>query len=306
MSFNDDKKRDKLLSSLLPVVEKDAAKPEEEFLDELQEKSTSEFLASSANDTKKSQIKTTFPVWRIIMKSNITKFAAAAVIIVGVVLVINHLGTQIDSSSVAWGEVIRKLEDIHKYSFRKIRLETTDPQKGYESGTETKVYYSDEYGEWTESFRNGHIHTRTYALLKERVFIGIVPLAKIYDRHSLSDAEIRELEQMMPSQVVMRFLGADYKALGSELIDGVKVEKVEVHDPKILNPNAPPIEDFVARLAVDVETELPVSLELEFVIDGKIYTKMIFDQFQWNIKLDASDFEPDIPDDYTKGEFSDG
>ena len=150
------------------------------------------------------------------------------------------------------------------------------------------------------------ITSKTYALLKDKVFIGIIPLAKVYDRHSLSDAAIRELEQMMPRQVVMRFLEADYKALGSEVIDGVKAEKVEVYDPKILNPNAPSLDDFVAVLAVDVETELPVSLELEFVVDGKIYTKMIFDQFEWNIKLDASDFEPDIPEDYTMEQSSDG
>ncbi len=245
-------------------------------------------------------------IWRTIMKSNITKLAAAAVIIVGIMLVINYLGTNVDVSNVAWGEVVKKLENIQTYSFRKIRMETTDPQKNFESGAETKVHYSTEYGEWTETFRDGHIVSKTYALLKERIFIGMVPVAKIYDRHSLSDAAVRELEQMMPRQVVMRFLEADYKALGSEVIDGVKVEKVEVYDPKILNPNAPPIDDFVAVLSVDVETELPVSLELEFVVEDKIYTKMIFDQFEWNIKLDASDFEPDIPDDYTMGQFSDG
>jgi outer membrane lipoprotein-sorting protein len=245
-------------------------------------------------------------LWRTIMKSNITKFAAAAVIIIAVSLGVYYSGGSIDGTSVAWGEVVKKLEDIQTYSFRKRRMETTDPQKNFESGTETKVHYSVEYGEWTESFLNGHVSTRTYSLLKEKVFIGIVPLAKVYDRHSLSDAELRELEQMMPRQVVMRFLEANYKALGSKIIDGVKVEKVEVNDPKILNPNAPPLEDFVAVLAVDVETELPVSLELEFVVEGKIYTKMIFDQFQWNIKLDASDFEPDIPEDYTLGQFSGG
>jgi hypothetical protein len=304
MNSESDKQKDKRLSLLLRAVEKNTAEPNREFMDKLREKSTAEFLTYSANDRKNSQTKTPFPIWRIIMKNNITKLAAAAVIIIGIMLVINYLGTPIDGSSVAWGEVVKKLEDIHTYSFRKRRLETTDPQKNFESGTETKVYYSAEYGEWTESFRNGHLHTRTYALLKERTFTGIVPLAKIYDRHSLSDAEIREMEQMMPRQVVMRFLESDYKALGSEVIDGVKVEKVEVHDPKILNPNAPPLEDFVARLAVNVETELPVNLELEFIVGDKNYTKMIFDQFQWNIKLDASDFEPNIPDDYTTGQLS--
>ncbi len=304
MNFEDEKQKNERLSQLFSAVDRNTTGPDKKFLDKLQEQSTAEFLASSTNEMKDSQIETSFPVWSNIMKSKIIKLAAAAVIIIGVILVINYSGAPIGGSSVAWGEVVKKLENIQTYSFRKIRMETNDPQKNFESGTETKVYYSNEYGEWTESFRDGHIVTRTYALLKEKVFIGIVPLAKTYDRHTLSGAEIRELEQMMPRQVVMRFLEADYKALGSEVIDGVKVEKVEVNDPKILNPNAPPLDDFVARLAVDVETELPVSLELEFVVEGKIYTKMIFDQFQWNIKLNASDFKPDIPDDYTLGQFS--
>jgi outer membrane lipoprotein-sorting protein len=231
--------------------------------------------------------------WRIIMKSKLTN---AAAIILAVLLVIHYSGGSIDGSSVVWGNVIKKLEDIHTYSF--IRLETTNSQTNTETKTETKVYYSTEYGELTESFQNGHIHTKTYSLLKEKVFIGIIPLAKRYEQHSLSDAGIKQLEQMMPRQIVMRFLEADYNAIGSEVIDGVKVEKVEIHDYKVLNPKPLPIENFTALLYVDVKTELPVYLELEFTVEGKTHTKTIFDQFQWNIELDSNNFKPNIPDDY--------
>lgn len=242
-------------------------------------------------------------IWSTIMKRPITRLAAAVVVIVAILISMHQFG----GSSVVWGQVIKKLEKINTYSFRKRHLETTEPQKeSFETEIETKVYYSLEYGEWSESYRNGQIYTRTYALQKEKEFIGIVPLARIYDRRPLSEASIREMDQNRPRQVVKRFLEADYKKLGSDIIDGVAVEGVEIHDPKVLNPSAPVVEDFTARLWVDVETELPVRLELQFVTDGKLYTKMIFDQFQWNIQLDASDFEPNIPADYTLGTDSTG
>lgn len=84
MNSGNDKTKDKRMSSLISAVEKNAARPNKEFLEKLQEISTAEFLASSSNDTKNS--KNTFPIWRIIMKSNITKFATVAVITVALIL----------------------------------------------------------------------------------------------------------------------------------------------------------------------------------------------------------------------------
>jgi hypothetical protein len=57
-------------------------------------------------------------IWRIVMKSRITKLAAAAVIIIAVLIGINHFGGPIDGSSVAYGitdlpELIKKAKTIH-------------------------------------------------------------------------------------------------------------------------------------------------------------------------------------------------
>ena len=82
MNFKDDKQKNKRLVQLLSVTEKNAVGPDKEFLDKLQEKSTAEFLATSANGTKKSQIKIPILICRIIMKSRITKIATATAIIV--------------------------------------------------------------------------------------------------------------------------------------------------------------------------------------------------------------------------------
>ena len=89
MNMPNDKKEENRLSLLLSSVQKQTLTPDKEFLDKLKDKSLAEFLTSSTDQTRKSQIKT-IPIWRIIMKSNITKFAAAAVIIVVVIVSINH------------------------------------------------------------------------------------------------------------------------------------------------------------------------------------------------------------------------
>ena len=56
MNSESEKQKDKRLSLLLWAVEKNTTEPDKQFLDELRKKSTAEFIASSANDTKNSQI----------------------------------------------------------------------------------------------------------------------------------------------------------------------------------------------------------------------------------------------------------
>lgn len=51
-------------------------------------------------------------VWRIIMKSRITKFAAAAVIIIAVLIGISQFGGSIDGASVAFGQMKQALEKV--------------------------------------------------------------------------------------------------------------------------------------------------------------------------------------------------
>ncbi len=51
-------------------------------------------------------------IWRIIMKSKITKLAAAAVIIVAVIICINQFGGSIDGASVAFSQIKQAVEKV--------------------------------------------------------------------------------------------------------------------------------------------------------------------------------------------------
>jgi outer membrane lipoprotein-sorting protein len=111
MNYEDDKQKNKRLSQLFSITDKNAVQPDREFLDKLQEKTTTEFITSSANKSKQSI--TTFPLWRIIMKNQITKLAAAAVIIAAVLLTFFYTGTKEAYALDQTIEAMRKVTTVH-------------------------------------------------------------------------------------------------------------------------------------------------------------------------------------------------
>jgi len=89
MKARNKKQKDKRFSLFLSAVNQKITSPDEDFLNKLQEKTTTRFLSSSAKSRTKM---TTIPfIWRIIMKKPITKIAAAAAVIIAVLLSITVL-----------------------------------------------------------------------------------------------------------------------------------------------------------------------------------------------------------------------
>ncbi|MHC4738966.1 MAG: hypothetical protein ACYS9Y_08700 [Planctomycetota bacterium] len=82
-----------------------------------------------AEMTKKpsQQIKT----WSLIMKTRITKLAAAAVIIVGVLIGAHYFGVSIDGTSVAWAEIVQRVEQSYNKYYAELlsAMEEKDVQK---------------------------------------------------------------------------------------------------------------------------------------------------------------------------------
>ncbi len=113
--MTDNNKKDKRFSKLLSTIEKEKVLPDKEFLAQLRERSTKEFETYSAESNDHSQAKT-ISIWRVIMKSKITKFAAAAVILIAILIGINQFGGSVDGSRVAFGDVIEYFQTL-SYTF---------------------------------------------------------------------------------------------------------------------------------------------------------------------------------------------
>ena len=108
---------------------------------------------------------------------------------------------------------------------------------------------------------------------------------------------------MDPKEGIRKMLSVGYKKLDRKTIDGIEAEGVEITNPAgvdISSETPVEIDSHVAQLWVAVETGLPVYFESKTSINsGKQKSHTIQDEFQWNVELDADEFEPNIPDDYT-------
>ena len=70
-------------------------------------------ISRSLAESEKTESAHTEPnIWRTIIKSRITKLAAAAVIIIAVLAGINYFGGSIDGASVAWAEMIESMKQL--------------------------------------------------------------------------------------------------------------------------------------------------------------------------------------------------
>jgi len=131
--MTDNNKKDKRFSELLSTIEKGKVLPDNQFLAQLRDKSVEEFETYSAESEDPSPTEK-ISIWRIIMKSKITKFAAAAVIIIAVFIGINQFGGSIDMSSAAFAEVVQQIRNARTVTF------TTEVQMGQDVMRVRKLY----------------------------------------------------------------------------------------------------------------------------------------------------------------------
>ena len=234
-------------------------------------------------------------VWRIIMKNRMTRFAATAVIITGVLFGLYFIGGP-DMAGVAWAEVVENVEQIQTYMFRGKSSTSGGPLGDNVQEMEMTAYWSLTHGTRVQSYMDGKIAMDMYMLPAEKMMVNLMPEQKRYMRMLLNDELLQKMEeeQNNPRYMVKQFTTHEYTELGRDIIDGIEVEGIEVTDPKVWGGM---VEKAVGRLWVDVATNLPVRMEMEMAMED-IETKMVMDQFEWGIELDPSLFDPEIPEDY--------
>ena len=234
-------------------------------------------------------------IWRIIMKSRITKLAVAAVVVVAVLIGINQLGGS--ATSVVWGEVVRNIEANPGFVYR---MKQTHNQQ--ETGTielNMMAYGSAQYGFRLDGYNDEEVTIQTYATLSDGAMTAVDHPNRTYYRTALADDALAELENMEPKEAVREYLSAEYTKLGRRTIEGIEAEGIEIDDPSEAKATFQ-VDSCVIQLWVAVDTGLPILVEVDTVgKNGTLEVHTVQDNFQWNVELDASEFEPNIPEDYT-------
>ena len=134
--------------------------------------------------------------------------------------------------------------------------------------------------------------------LRQRPGRNVNLTGKEYGRLGLDDQTLENMriQNRDPREMIKRLLACEYTELGQAVIDGIKAQGFETTDPSYLGGTG---SNLSARVWVAVDTWLPVRYELELDVSEDVHVSSVADGYQWGIPVDASEFEPDIPEDFT-------
>jgi len=113
----------------------------------------------------------------------------------------------------------------------------------------------------------------------------------------LDDKMVEQTQQQNndPRLMIKQILECKYESLGISTIDGIEVEGFQTSDPNYLGGMMGQVD---IKIWVDVVTQLPVRSEMNMQMD-EIHMHAVMHDFQWDVTVDATEFEPVIPEDYT-------
>lgn len=241
-------------------------------------------------------------IWRIIMRSPITKIAAAIIVIAGVFAGIYFLtGKTPEVTCCAWAKIADKVGQIDTCIYSEYAEHADINDRSLLGGrlkNPAVHYLSSRYGYRTDSYNaDGKITYTRFLLPDEKLSIDIIPDAKQCERLLLKDRDVAEfrMNNKDPRYRLSKFIQGSYTELGDSVIDGIKVKGIEVNHPEAYCM----YDDFKVRVWVDIETELPVRFETEMKpLPDSPSIKFIWDDFKWGVPLAPELFEPNIPADY--------
>ena len=240
---------------------------------------------------------------RTIMKSRIAKLAVAAVAIAVVVLGLVEFMGPGSKSGLVWAEVARKVE-----ASRGTIVRCTETTSFLPSDADYAIKYFSPTHSRTDSYKGGQITQTYYEDFETTTLTAVYHTRKHYISTKFTASAEGFLEKhedwMDPRYLVQTILSCEHRKLGQKTIEGVLCEGIETTDPAVLGPLPGPVTrlDVEMQLWVDAKTEYPVLFEgkIRAEAEGKaMSSECVMDQFQWDVELDPSLFEPNIPPDYT-------
>jgi outer membrane lipoprotein-sorting protein len=237
-----------------------------------------------------------------IMKSRLTKLAAAAVLVISVLLIIDNIGP----TSVALAEVLKKVEQVPVFMY-KMRMQVTGnivPGRPFGNmEQEATIIISTDLGmkmEMTMTDPNSgeQMIQQMYLLPEQKEMIMIMPQQKKYVRMEITDELLTRMKKQSndPREMIEKILNYEYTKLGRSVIDGITVEGFETTDPAVYGGVMG--DSIKIRLWVDIQTWLPVLTEMDIELGEQMRIQGVIYDYQWDIQVDKSEFVPVIPEDF--------
>lgn len=275
-------------------------------------------LAELIDEFKRAKVLTsagkTPTLWRTIMESKVTRYSAAAVVVLaGALVLLSPFGTS-KHGNIIWADVLEQVGEMPTLTYKERRVVWEIGQEEPSGEAEVIKYVSEEYGYAEHQFDDrGNLMLRAYFSKKTKQFIIVFPAEKKYLKISMPDEIFNRLSGVLTPHGLVNYCASfNHTKLGRTPYDKFEVEGFEINDPNIFPIPKPlsfvfPAKDLIGRIWIDVETSLPVGIEWEFNTERGLLTgfKKLHGKFkgyglQWNAEMPDGIFDPNIPDDYTE------
>ena len=237
-----------------------------------------------------------FTIFHILLTNRITQLSMVAGIVIAIIVFAHSMDNSVSICTLAVAEVVENIDNVDTFTYR-YRLQESNGSVNHNKTSETVLYISPDYGLRLGTYVDGKAETRTYLLPAEKVMITVMPDQKQYKRNPITDSAIEQvMDEKDPRQLIRQFLSCDYTDLGCSNVSGVQARGIEVTNPAFLLNS---MTNVVGRLWVNVNTQLPVRMEIEGTDQASSKRlQIITDEFRWQASLQKDDLNPFIPEDY--------
>ena len=240
-------------------------------------------------------------IWSTIMKSRITKLAAA-VIIIAVLASLPFLDGG-DSGDVL-AQVLENINQTNAYMYT-MEMKITGKLLPTAQESIIRAVVSDEYGmKWYMDMidpNSGKTTTQEiYVLPEQKVIVTIMLEKKQYMRMPFGDEMLARMKQQNndPREMIKQIMKCEYTELDRAVIDGVEVQGFRTTDPVFIRAIGGDAKSIEFTLWVDVENWLTFRTEMNLSSGEQMQVTAATYDYRWNVPVSAGDFDPVIPEDF--------
>ena len=262
-------------------------------------------------------------IWRTIMESKVTRYSAAAVIILALTLVLFGPFWTPGNGSVVLADVQQNVNGIETMIIRGTktftRLDETNSVfefNGLKCEFDLVKYFSKQHGLVEEGYIEDKLFYRFTFNRPKRQTLLILPLYKKYGTFTSTDKQMQLLENGTPKGIINLLMMGDYRKLGRDNINGAEVEVFEFQDTESFKGIVPKaifdVQSVKGRVWIGIKEQLPVRVEGDLGIGKSLMT--VFNDLNlhevntfhdYNVELQEDIFDTNPPEGYTELTLSD-
>jgi len=262
-------------------------------------------------------------IWRFIMESKVTRYSAAAVIVLAMALILFGPFWVPGNGGGVLADVQQKVADMETIIIRGTKTFTHADKpdsvfefNGIQGHFDLVKYLSKQHGLVEEGYAEGKLIYRITMNLPKQQILLVLPPWKKYGTFASTDGQMQLMNNLSPKGIINLLLSSDYKKLGRSNIDGVEVEGFEFQEAEPFKKLAPKpildIQNVKGKVWIGLEEQLPIWVEGDLTI-GKSLMSMFHDLNlhevnvleKCDVELDEDIFSTDPPEGYTELTLSD-